>query len=86
MDFDGLDIVDEVKMGIVMPGQDRQTILDTARKVEASGLDSIWVGDHIAFHIPVVESLNLLSHSSPRRPNASNSRRVSCYFSCAIRP
>jgi probable F420-dependent oxidoreductase len=61
MDFDGLAVVDDVKMGIVLPGQDRQSILDTARKVEASGLDSIWVGDHIAFHIPVVESLSLLS-------------------------
>jgi probable F420-dependent oxidoreductase len=61
MDFDGLAVVDDVKMGIVLPGQDRQSILDTARKVEASGLDSIWVGDHIAFHIPVVESLSLLA-------------------------
>ena len=61
MDFDGLDVVDEIKMGIMMPGQDRQTILDTARKVEASGLDSVWVGDHIVFHVPVVESLSLLS-------------------------
>lgn len=61
MELEGLEIVDEVKMGIVMPGQDRQTILDFARKAETSGLDSIWVGDHIAFHIPVVESLSLLS-------------------------
>ena len=61
MDIDGLAVVDDVKMGIVLPGQDRQSILDTVRKVEASGLDSIWVGDHIAFHIPVVESLSLLS-------------------------
>jgi probable F420-dependent oxidoreductase len=61
MDLEGLDIVDEIKMGIVLPGQDRETILDTVRKVEASGLDSVWVGDHIAFHIPVVESLSLLS-------------------------
>ncbi|MHA7837490.1 MAG: LLM class flavin-dependent oxidoreductase [bacterium] len=61
MELDGLEIPDEIKLGIVMPGQDRDTILATARRVEASGLDSIWVGDHIAFHIPVVESLSLLS-------------------------
>ena len=61
MDIEGLNVVDDVKMGIVLPGQDRKTILEMARKVEASGLDSIWVGDHIAFHIPVVESLSLLA-------------------------
>jgi probable F420-dependent oxidoreductase len=61
MDLDGLAVVDELKMGLVMPGRDRRTILDMARKVETSGLDSVWVGDHIAFHIPVVESLSLLS-------------------------
>jgi probable F420-dependent oxidoreductase len=48
-------------MGIVLPGQGREQILETVQKVEASGLDSIWVGDHIAFHIPVVESLSLLA-------------------------
>ncbi len=61
MDIEGLNIVDDVKMGVVLAGRDRVTILEMARKVEASGLDSIWVGDHIAFHIPVVESLSLLS-------------------------
>ena len=61
MEIEGLNVVDEVKMGIVLPGQDRQAVLDFVRKVEASGLDSVWVGDHIAFHIPVVESLSLLS-------------------------
>lgn len=60
MDFDGLDVADEIKLGMVMPGRDRETILATARRLEASGLDSIWVGDHLAFHIPVVESLSLL--------------------------
>lgn len=61
MDIEGLDVVDDVKMGMMLPGGDRQSVLDKARKMEASGLDSIWVGDHIAFHIPVVESLSLLS-------------------------
>ncbi|MBK7950953.1 MAG: TIGR03619 family F420-dependent LLM class oxidoreductase [Deltaproteobacteria bacterium] len=61
MDFEGLNIVDDVKMGMVMSGSDRASVLDRAKKIEASGLDSLWVGDHIAFHIPVVESLSLLS-------------------------
>jgi probable F420-dependent oxidoreductase len=61
MEFEGLDIVDDVKMGMVMSGSDRASVLARARQLEASGLDSLWVGDHIAFHIPVVESLSLLS-------------------------
>lgn len=61
MEFEGLNIVDDLKMGMVMSGTDRASVLDRARKIEASGLHSLWVGDHIAFHIPVVESLSLLS-------------------------
>jgi len=61
MDIEGLNIVDDVKMGMVMSGADRASVLARARQLEASGLHSLWVGDHIAFHIPVVESLSLLS-------------------------
>ncbi|MFO0688394.1 MAG: TIGR03619 family F420-dependent LLM class oxidoreductase [Myxococcota bacterium] len=61
MEFEGLDIVDDVKLGMVMSGADRASVLERARKIEASGLDSLWVGDHVAFHIPVVEALSLLS-------------------------
>ncbi|MAG30296.1 MAG: hypothetical protein CL908_05295 [Deltaproteobacteria bacterium] len=64
MDIDGLNVVDELKLGMMLPASDRQSVLDRARKMESSGLDSIWVGDHIAFHIPVVESLTLLSFCS----------------------
>ena len=64
MDLDGLNIVDEVKIGIVLPGQDRTSILDFVRNAENAGLDSLWVGDHIAFHIPVVEALSLLSFAA----------------------
>jgi probable F420-dependent oxidoreductase len=61
MDLEGLEIVDDVKMGMMMSGADRASILARARQLDASGLHSLWVGDHIAFHIPVVESLSLLS-------------------------
>ena len=61
MDVAGLHVVDELKLGMMMPGTSRTDVLSRARKMEASGLHSIWVGDHIAFHIPVVESLTLLS-------------------------
>ena len=61
MELEGLAIVDDVKMGMMMSGTDRASILARARQLDASGLHSLWVGDHIAFHIPVVESLSLLS-------------------------
>ena len=50
----------EVSAGMVMTGQDRAGIRTMAQKIENAGFDSIWVGDHIAFHIPVLESLSLL--------------------------
>jgi probable F420-dependent oxidoreductase len=31
------------------------------RRVEALGFDSVWTGDHIAFHNPIYESLTLLA-------------------------
>ncbi|MEZ4282986.1 MAG: TIGR03619 family F420-dependent LLM class oxidoreductase [Myxococcota bacterium] len=61
MEFEGLALADEIKLGMVMSGPDRASILARARQLDASGLHSLWVGDHIAFHIPVVESLSLLS-------------------------
>lgn len=61
MEIEGLNVVDEVKMGMMLAANDRESVLGRARKMEESGLDSIWVGDHIAFHIPVIESLSLLS-------------------------
>ncbi len=61
MEIEGLAVVDELKMGMMMSGTDRASILARARQLDASGLHSLWVGDHIAFHIPVVESLSLLS-------------------------
>ena len=61
MELEGLDIVDDLKIGMMMSGVDRASILARAKQLDASGLHSLWVGDHIAFHIPVVESLSLLS-------------------------
>ncbi|MFK7896342.1 MAG: LLM class flavin-dependent oxidoreductase [Myxococcota bacterium] len=61
MDFDGLNVVDEVKLGLMLPGSDRGSVLEIVRKIEDAGLSSVWTGDHIAFHIPVIECLSLLS-------------------------
>jgi len=61
MEIEGLNVVDDVKMGMMLAASDRESVLSRARAMEASGLDSIWVGDHIAFHIPVMEALSTLS-------------------------
>jgi probable F420-dependent oxidoreductase len=52
---------DRVRCGMVMPGQDAAGVREFAARIEAAGFDSIWAGDHIAFHIPILESLTLLS-------------------------
>ncbi|MCH7706961.1 MAG: LLM class flavin-dependent oxidoreductase [Myxococcales bacterium] len=50
-----------IQAGLVMTGQDRERVLSLAPRIEAAGFDSIWVGDHISFYIPILESLTLLS-------------------------
>lgn len=52
---------DEVRCGVVMTAQDRATVLRLAKAYESAGFDSIWVGDHVSFYIPILESLTLLS-------------------------
>lgn len=36
-------------------------MLQQARRAESLGFDSLWVGDHVAFHVPILESLSLLA-------------------------
>jgi len=50
-----------VRAGIVMTAQERDAVLALARRVENAGFDSIWVGDHVSFYVPLLESLTLLS-------------------------
>ncbi|MFP8879185.1 MAG: LLM class flavin-dependent oxidoreductase [Myxococcota bacterium] len=56
-----LQLHDEVRCGVVAAGGSRESALRAARNAEALGYDSIWAGDHISFHIPILESLTLLS-------------------------
>ncbi len=56
-----MQLKDDVQCGMVISGQDGEGVRDMAAAIEAAGLDSVWVGDHVAFHIPVLESLTLLS-------------------------
>ena len=50
-----------IQCGMVMVAQSREAVLETAPRIETAGFDSIWVGDHISFYIPILESLTLLS-------------------------
>jgi probable F420-dependent oxidoreductase len=56
-----LQVADTVKCGVVVAGGSRDSTLDSAQRAERLGYDSIWVGDHLSFHIPILESLTLLS-------------------------
>jgi len=57
-------LADEVQCGVVLSAQDREGVLRLARGCEERGFDSLWVGDHISFHIPILESLTLLSFAA----------------------
>jgi probable F420-dependent oxidoreductase len=46
---------------LVVAGGARASILDLARRCEALGFDSLWMGDHVSFHVPILESLSLLA-------------------------
>lgn len=59
---DPLIVPDEIRCGMVMAGQDPDSVRDLAQMIEAASFDSIWAGDHISFHIPIMESLTLLSY------------------------
>jgi probable F420-dependent oxidoreductase len=58
---DPLILPDSLSCGMVMAAQDGPSVRDMAVRMEAAKLDSIWVGDHVSFHIPILESLSLLS-------------------------
>ncbi len=59
---DPLVIPDKISCGMVMAGTDATTITDLAANIEEAGFESIWVGDHIAFSGPIMESLTLLTY------------------------
>jgi len=51
----------KARCGVVVAGTTRDTILRMARRCEALGFDSLWMGDHVSFYVPILESLSLLS-------------------------
>jgi probable F420-dependent oxidoreductase len=52
---------DRIRIGLTIGGGEPPAVLDFARRAERAGLDSLWTGDHISFHVPMLESLSLLS-------------------------
>jgi probable F420-dependent oxidoreductase len=57
----GLALEQETRLGLMFPGGDGRSALALARRCEALGFDSLFVGDHLAFHVPVPDSLSLLA-------------------------
>ncbi len=57
----GLALEEETRLGLMFPGGDGRSALALARRCEALGFDSLFVGDHLAFHVPVPDSLALLA-------------------------
>jgi probable F420-dependent oxidoreductase len=55
---------DGLKIGLMTRLPDPAEIKARVRKVEEAGLDSIWVGDHVAFTSPIQDPLVALSHAA----------------------
>ncbi|MCL4686456.1 LLM class flavin-dependent oxidoreductase [Myxococcota bacterium] len=55
---------EELRCGIVLAGQDSDTTKRQSQRAEALGFDSLWVGDHVAFHVPIAESLTTLAFAA----------------------
>jgi len=51
-----------IKVGVTLGSRAPDTLAAMAGRIEALGYDSIWVGDHVQFHNPTLESLTVLSH------------------------
>jgi probable F420-dependent oxidoreductase len=58
---DPLILNDTLCCGTVIGGRDREGVLALARRIEDVGLESAWVGDHVSFYIPIMESLTTLA-------------------------
>jgi probable F420-dependent oxidoreductase len=52
----------DVRFGVTLAFQPPERLREQAVRAEALGYDSVFCGDHVAFHNPTLESLTLLSH------------------------
>lgn len=71
-----------IRLGVNLSPHPPAEQLLLAERVEALGFDALWCGDHVLFHIPLYESLTLLSFYAAR------TRRVrigTCIYLLALR-
>ncbi len=71
-----------IRVGVSLGLHDPPALQALARRIEALGYDSIWTGDHVAFHNPTLESLTTLGYL------AAVTRRVRlgpCVYLLALR-
>ena len=61
---DALILDDRVRCGITLAGLSRASALDEARRAERLGFESLWVTDHLAFHLPITDALTLLGFAA----------------------
>ena len=59
-----LTLDDRVRFGIRVNGLSRASALAEISQSEASGYDSLWVTDHLAFHVPLGDAMSLLSFAA----------------------
>lgn len=59
-----LPLSDSLRCGLVLAALDGGTARRRARRAEALGFDSLWVGDHLSFYTPILESLTFLGFAA----------------------
>jgi len=52
---------ESVRLGLMVPAAEPARIATFAAAAECAGIDSLWVGDHVAFHVPIPDSLAVLA-------------------------
>jgi probable F420-dependent oxidoreductase len=57
-------LASRIRCGTIIGGQTGDAVRDQARAIEAAGFDSAWVGDHVAFYAPIMESLTTLAFAA----------------------
>jgi len=72
----------DVRFGIQLGRQPVGLVRTLAARVEALGFDSIWVGDHVSFHTPTLESLTVLTYVAAL---TSRVRLGPCVYLLALR-
>ena len=59
-----LNLFEKTQFGISASMPNRQAAVDTVRLAEANGFSSIWLGDHIAFAVPIMDPMLQLAQAA----------------------